>query len=210
MTRDAIIILGSGINPDGSLPAIAKRRVEKGFELYKKGLAKRIIMSGKCPFTIDYELKRTEAKAMKMYAVSLGIDTKDIFTEEKSGDTLGNAFFVRTLFLEPKKWKNITVVTSDYHMARTKYIFSKMLGPGYDIDFQETDSGLSKEELKKKESKENKILSFTKMFLEKIPDGDLKAIQEFMLSEHPAYAPNSKFSELIKDNFFKMIQRPQN
>ncbi|OGN01616.1 MAG: hypothetical protein A3G51_02465 [Candidatus Yanofskybacteria bacterium RIFCSPLOWO2_12_FULL_43_11b] len=51
--KDAIIVLGGGIEPDGSLPDIPKLRITKGIELLNNGVALRIIMSGKWGFWLE-------------------------------------------------------------------------------------------------------------------------------------------------------------
>ena len=63
---------------------------------------------------------RSEASAMKEYALSLGIPEMNILAEEKSKDTLGNAFFTKITYLEKYNWKNVIVITSDFHLNRTK------------------------------------------------------------------------------------------
>lgn len=202
--KDAIVILASGINPDGSLPIVCKLRVEKGVELYKQRVAKNIIMSGKWPFTIDYKPPRTEASAMKDYAVKLGINKEHIFIEEKSQDTIGNIFFTKKLFLEPNKWRKIILVTSDFHMPRTKYLCKKILGPDYKINFEEAESCFPEKELRLKYKDEKKVMRFTKLILEKVNDGDSERIEKILFKEHPAYAKNPKIS---KYGLLKIVQK---
>src|SRR3989338_1963789 len=133
--KDVIIILGGGIEPDGSLPEIPKLRIIKGAELFRDGIAPKIIMSGNYGFWLEKEPIRPEAEAMKEYAVSLGVPEGGILKEDISKDTIGNAYFCKINFLETNNWHNVVIVTSDYHIPRTRYIFEKVLGKNYMIEF---------------------------------------------------------------------------
>ena len=50
MKYDAIIVLGGGINDDGSIPEIPSLRLKKGIKLFQKDLSRKIILSGKWGF----------------------------------------------------------------------------------------------------------------------------------------------------------------
>ena len=133
MRGDVILVLGSGIMKDGSLPPRAKERVAKAVDLYKKGLASKILMSGRHTFKLLEKPKTTEAKSMQEFAKTLGVEDKDIFIEENSMDTVGNAYFSKLFYLDPNRWKKIIVVTSDFHVKRSKFLFEKILFD-YSID----------------------------------------------------------------------------
>src|SRR5258708_23548010 len=97
---DVIIILAGGINIDGSLPEVPKLRVKKGVELFKQRVASNILMSGRWWFWAEHDFPKTEAQAMKEYAMSLGIPENAIYIEDESTDTVGNAYFCRFKFLD--------------------------------------------------------------------------------------------------------------
>lgn len=206
MKKDIIVVLGSGINKDGTLPIIGKKRVQKAVELYRKGVANKILMSGRWGAHIDFIPPRTEAKAMKAYAVSLGIKPSEIFCEEKSRDTVTNLFFVRKLFLGPKKWKRIMIVTSEYHIKRTKYIAKKVFGSDFEVDFEESDSGISPQELKKRLKKEKKDMIITKLAAFGIRDGDFKKIERLVTNGHPSYTKKPSMKARILMKFIKKYQ----
>ena len=203
MKVDTIIILGGGINQDGTLWQNTINRLEKGIELFKKGVSANIIVSGKYYFMEDYVPITTEAKAMYEYLKKRGIPEKNIILEEESKDTLGNAFFTKINILEPRNWRNVIVVTSEFHIPRTKCIFKKTLGEKYKINFVEASSGFSKNKLKKLMIREQKVLNLIKQWGDKIPDGDDKSIRKLLYTKHPAYA---KRPEITKEQFKKMIE----
>ena len=123
MTFDCIVVLGGGINSDSYLPKIAKVRVDKAIALYKTGKVPCIIMSGKWSINAKKNFPLSEAEAMEKYAVSQGVNKDDILVEKESQDTLGNAYFTKINFLNPAHWKKFLVVTTDFHVVRTKYLF---------------------------------------------------------------------------------------
>lgn len=204
LNKDVVIILAGGINPDGSLPDIPKLRVGKGVELFKSGVAPRIIMSGRCGFWIDDKFPKTEAQAMEEYAISLGVPESYILKEEDSKDTVGNAFFCRKNFLDPNNWKRVCVVTSEYHMPRSEYLFNKLLGTDFEIDFVSVNSQLSAEELSARNQKENRTLEEIKKWLDPFETGDMAEFERTLYTRHPGYAKNP---EISKEELKKMLGR---
>ena len=49
--------------------------------------------------------------------------SRNVYVETTSYDTIGNAFFTRTSFTDINQWKNLLVVTNEFHMDRTIEIF---------------------------------------------------------------------------------------
>lgn len=60
---DAIVVLGAGINWDGSPSAVLKDRLDTAIALYNEGVATRIIMSGD-----NSDASYNEVMAMALYA----------------------------------------------------------------------------------------------------------------------------------------------
>ncbi len=201
--KDVIIVLAGGINNDGSLPDLPRKRVEKGVELYKNKVAPKIIMTGKYGFWLDYTKEippRSEAEAMEEYAESLDVPTEDIITEETSKDTVGNAYFTKIDILEKNNWKNVIVVTSEFHLPRTKFIFDIILGSEYSIEYFSSDDGLSVEERKVAASKEEKTIQVLKNTILKIEPGNNKQIKNLLFTKHPGYSENPEISfEKLKE-----------
>ncbi len=156
--KDAIIVLACGIK-NGDLTDEAKRRVEKGVELYKKKVANYIVMSGSLSERINSKIF-TEAELMKKYAAYLGVSPGRIILENSSKDTLSSAYFVKKI-LDERKWKDVAVVTSKFHLRRTKYIFNNIFGPsGINSKFYSSSS--SYESNLMNEKRERGLLEMTK------------------------------------------------
>ena len=185
---DAIVVLGRGVDPDGALPRLARRRVERAAELFGWEVAPRIIFSGRCSLMTEVMPPRTEAAAMADYAVSLGLPSRAILLEEESRDTIGNAYFVLRRYLEPNDWMSIRVVTSDFHIQRSAWVFQKVLGLGYDVSFSPAPSELDHTTIAARSREESDIAAFLMEWLGPIPDGDPIALARLIWQEHPGYA----------------------
>ncbi len=184
---DAIVVLGGGVHPDGTLPRVARARVERAVELFECGIAPRIILSGRCGLTAP-DAVLTEAAAMAACAAEFGVPRSALLIEEDAKDTLGNAYFTWARFLEPNGWTSIRVVTSDFHLSRAAWVFRKILGPGYDVSFVSAPSGLTPRELINRALEECKITIFLNEWLEALGDADEHAIERLIANEHPGYA----------------------
>lgn len=203
MKSDAIIVLGDMLKPDGSISDNLRMRLDKGIELFRKNVAPRIIASGYYGFMASYKPPITEASAMKEYMLKNGISDNDILLEEKSKDTIGNAYFTKIQYLKPNWWKNIVVVTSDFHLQRAKYVFEKVLGEDYHIHFIGTKNTLSAKDLELMILREKKVTEFIKQYTDKIDPEDDKTTENMLYSEHPAYAKNPK---ITKEDILKMLK----
>ena len=185
---DALVVLGRGIDPDGALPRLAQQRVERAAELFAWETAPRIIFSGRCSLMTDAIPAVTEARAMAEYALSLGLPPDALLVEEESRDTIGNAYFVMRRFLEPNDWMSIRVVTSDFHIQRTAWVFQKVLGLGYDVSFSPAPSELDHSTIAARAREESDIATFLMEWLADVPDGDPLALARLIWKEHPGYA----------------------
>ena len=185
---DAIVVLGRGVDPDGALPTLAKQRVARAAELYAWGVAPRLILSGRCSLMTEAEPPRTEAAAMAEYAIGLGIPKRAVILEEESRDTIGNAYFVLRRFLEPNDWMSIRVVTSDFHIQRTAWVFQKVLGLGYDVAYSPSPSELDHATIAARAREESDISTFLMDWLGPIADGDPIGLARLIWQEHPGYA----------------------
>ncbi len=114
---DCIIILGAGVRKDGSPSSMLKDRLDKGIELYKEGIAPKIIMSG------DHGQRRyDEVNAMKKYAIEQGVPSEDIFMDHAGFSTYESIYRERDVF----EVKKAIIVTQKYHMYRSLYIADKL------------------------------------------------------------------------------------
>jgi len=186
---EVIIVLGRGIEDDGSLPPDPKARVRKAAELYRDGIAPLIIMSGAWTYHFAINPNRSEATAMKEYAVELGIPEQAIIEESKSMDTIGNVYFTKTDIIEPKGLSDIVVVASEDHMPRVKYLFEKIYGEAYALEFVISDRVIDDASYEKEMAHESNSMAITHQWLDSLKPGDDAAVWKLMITRHPAYMP---------------------
>ena len=136
----------------------------------------------------------SEAKSMKKYMVSAGIPKKAIVLEEDSMDIVGNAYFTKKNILKPKKWKNIILITSDFHMRRTKIIFDFILGKDYKIKYVKAPSKINILKLINKFKLESKFIKFIREWVDLTRKGDDEYITKWLFTNHPAYSKKSKYT----------------
>jgi hypothetical protein len=125
---------------------------------------------------------------MAAYAQQRGLPPAAVLLEEHARDTLGNAFFVRRDLLQPNGWRSIRVVTNDFHLSRSAWVFRKVLGPRYDFSFTSAPSGFSTDELIVRAIDECRIQVFLNEWLATVEDGDELSVESIMRHHHPVYA----------------------
>ena len=129
VTADCIVVLGAKVRPDGSLSDMLRDRVLVGVELYKKGLAPKILMSGDSEHE-DYD----EVTAMKRFAVSQGVPEEDVICDRYGLSTYDSMWRAKKLY----GFKSVIAVTQEYHLYRTLYISEKLglaaVGVSADLD----------------------------------------------------------------------------
>ncbi len=94
-------------------------RAERAAELYKQGLAPRILFTGGDKRGIGV----CEAERLRDHAVSLGVPPEACMVECESVNTLENVRMSVALVEEALGWKNIQnviLVSSPYHLRRVK------------------------------------------------------------------------------------------
>jgi uncharacterized SAM-binding protein YcdF (DUF218 family) len=130
--QDFIIILGSKINKDGSLPPLLKGRVDKAidfgnkqYEMTKKKIV-YVPSGGKGKDEV-----MAEAVAIKKYLMEKGIKEKQILIEDKSTSTIENMKFSKDKIDKTKKDAKISFSTTNYHVFRSGVIANKQ---GIDVE----------------------------------------------------------------------------
>ncbi|MCR5429984.1 MAG: YdcF family protein [Eubacterium sp.] len=117
LKADCVIVLGAGLKPDGNPTLMLEDRVKVGDELYKKGAAPKIIMSG------DHgKQSYDEVNAMKKYAMGEGVPSKDIFMDHAGFETYDTMYRARDVFGA----KKVIIVSQKYHLYRALYATKKL------------------------------------------------------------------------------------
>lgn len=114
---DAIIVPGVPF-VEKNWDLTMQMRVLWSIHLYKKGLAKKIIMSGSAVYT-----PYVEAEIMKLYAIAHGVPEQDIIVEGKAQHSTENAWYGYKL-AKNMGFKNIALATDPFQ-TRMLYRFGK-------------------------------------------------------------------------------------
>lgn len=192
-----IVVLGGGIDRDGNLPIWVHNRLEKTIQLFREKES-WILLSGKGKD--GYSL--TEAEAMANYLMERNIPEDKILLECLSEDTVQNAYFSRTLHIDPMAVNRFTVVTSEFHMKRSQHIFEWVFGKGYHIEYaMATDQEIDDEVIRERKNIESQLLHFHNTFLKDILQGDLKQIHAFVFEKKAplAVAYRDYFAEYVNN-----------
>ncbi len=109
----AAIVLGAGVQPDGSMSGMLRDRVTRAIELYRAGRVNRIIVSG------DHgRWSYDEPGTMRDALLRHGIPPQAIFTDHAGFDTWASMVRAREVF----GVRSAIVVTQGFHMGRALYL----------------------------------------------------------------------------------------
>ncbi|MBQ9200011.1 MAG: YdcF family protein [Lachnospiraceae bacterium] len=115
---DCIIVLGASVKPGNTPSLMLSDRLDRAVELYKSGVAPKIIMSG------DHGSKYyNEVQVMKDYAIAKGVPSEDIFMDHAGFSTYDTMYRAKEIFGA----KKVVIVTQRYHLYRSVYV-AKSLG----------------------------------------------------------------------------------
>lgn len=110
---DAILVLGARVYADGNVSLMLNDRLTTGYELYKKGKAKKIIVSGDHGRK-DYD----EVNAMKRFLMEKGVPSEDIFMDHAGFSTYESLYRARDIF----QVKKVIITSQEYHLMRAVFI----------------------------------------------------------------------------------------
>ncbi|ART72270.1 hypothetical protein BTO20_30265 [Mycobacterium dioxanotrophicus] len=117
-SKPAIVILGYGLKPDGSMRTILYHRVLTGLAIAQAFPQSPVIVTGGNP-----QNGRTEASAMRNLLLTLGFPANRIIVEDKANSTVQNAQFSVPL-AKAAGTSGIILVTSSTHQGRADQNFA--------------------------------------------------------------------------------------
>ncbi|MBR4204560.1 MAG: YdcF family protein [Clostridia bacterium] len=110
---DCILVLGAGVRSDGTPSHMLEDRLLVGIDLYERGLAPMLLMSG------DHGTKEyDEVNAMKRFAVQRGVDADDVFMDHAGFSTYESICRAKEIFGA----KKIIIVSQEYHLYRAIHL----------------------------------------------------------------------------------------
>ena len=132
-----VIVLSHLITKDGLLKNESKSRADKALKVVVKENAKYLIT---CGWDYRKDSNICLADAFNNYLKNKILKGCSIINQRFSRDTVGDAIFCKMVIdflkIDLDNKSKIIVVSSDYHIERVKYIFSKVFG--FKIEYVKT------------------------------------------------------------------------
>lgn len=110
---EVALVLGAKVYQSGNLSPILEDRVNKAVELYKSGRVKKLLMSGDNRFSHYNEPKR-----MAEYAISEGVNPKDVAMDFAGRRTYDSVYRAKEIF----GLTGIVIVSQRCHVERAIFI----------------------------------------------------------------------------------------
>jgi len=183
-----LIVLGGGLDEKQNLNHPTKLRFEKAVELHDN--FDYVICSSKGTYRpVGKTRNITEAEVGKTFLTEQGVPDKKIIKEEESLDTFSNAYYCR-LILDRLGCKEFTIITSEFHLPKTKFVFKVVFSDDYKINYISSENGIIDPIiLNNRRINEKEVLAFYEKNLfttYKIVPGKMKTIENYMKNHNPA------------------------
>lgn len=190
---EAILIPGGGVREGGLLPSWVQRRLDRAVQL--RGDAYILTLSAGTPHRpppLDNSgFPIFESVAAARYLIDASVPPERILTETHSYDTIGNAFFSRVIHVDPLGLRRLLVITSDFHLPRTRAVFKWIysLEPKtltYELEFESVpDSSMPPDLFVDRQQKERKSLDDFGVIANRI--ATMRGCHRWLFTAHDAY-----------------------
>jgi uncharacterized SAM-binding protein YcdF (DUF218 family) len=125
---DFVVVLGSGLRPDGGVPPLLASRLERARDVWA-AVSRRagefrplLIVSG----GQGDDEPVPEASAMASYLIARGFPADRLLVEDQSRSTEENLLFSKAIMDELRPGARATVVTSDFHAFRAALLARRL------------------------------------------------------------------------------------
>lgn len=193
-TIEATLIPGGGVTAAGKVTPWSAARLDRAIATHC-GEYLLPLSAGtphKPPPLDDQGHPIGESAAAARYLIERGIAPHRVLPETCSLDTLGNAYFARVIHTDPRGFRQLKVITSDFHLPRTRAIFEWIFGlsaatPTYGLTFEAVPAvGLSSAAWQARWQKEQASLETVRRLSHQIHT--LADLHRWLYTEHRAYA----------------------
>ena len=197
---DVNVVVGGGLTSEGGLPLWVQRRYAAAARLHAAGGAPVLCSGGGTPHRRppldEHGFVVHEAAAGARYLRDhLGVRAEHIFKETASYDTIGNAYFSLACHCIPRRWTRLRVVTSEFHLDRTRLAFEWLSGLAgadlqrdFDLEFCEVpdDGAMPGEVLAARRAREAQSVRNLEEEMRRIQT--FAAASKWLHSEHRCYS----------------------
>lgn len=202
--KKGIILLMNGLEGPSRLSESSYLRVRKALEIRHKDqwfIVSTGFTVNKPPFLDRLKVPVNECDVAAKYLVESGVSREHILTEFTSKDTIGNAIFSRLLHTECLGITKLTVISSEFHLARVKLIFDWVFSLSglndliYEINYiaapdPKQSDGLREAILAKEEQSCLDLVALKERLT------TFQAVHQWLFREHRAYTFDLKVSPL--------------
>jgi len=193
-----IIVLAGGLDKKGEPHDFVKLRLDRATDIYcnnvEKGIKTKIICLGGGTYHKPPNLNKLnyvihESTSCAIYLVENGVNENHIMREWSSYDTIANGLYCLTNFIIPLEIKSFDLITSNFHMPRSKLIFNyltKFTKQEININYINVDDTIIPEEtlIERTRREGQSCKNFEKLCEEK---ETLHDFIEWFYTEHNAY-----------------------
>ena len=116
--RDAIVVLGAPLGPGDEMTPIVAERVDAAVELWRRGGAPKIVVTG----GVTRGAARAEAEVMADALARAGVPRDAIVVEPAAQSTADNARLTAQLL---RARATVWIVTQPFHGRRAAYLFAR-------------------------------------------------------------------------------------
>ena len=121
---EVIVVLGSPNFPDGTLGPIALDRLQGCLSIYDPTQHKILCTGG---FGDHFNTSPVaHANYLKDFLIQKGVPSAAFLPLALSSNTVEDAVMSKSI-LEEVEYKDLIIITSEYHVARVKFIFTEIL-----------------------------------------------------------------------------------
>jgi uncharacterized SAM-binding protein YcdF (DUF218 family) len=121
---EVIVVLGSPNFPDGTLGPIALDRLQGCLSIFNSQKHKILCTGG---FGAHFNTSPVaHANYLKDFLIQKGVPSTAFLPLALSSNTVDDAVMSKSI-LKETKFKDLIIITSEYHVARVKFIFTEIL-----------------------------------------------------------------------------------
>ncbi|OPX87695.1 MAG: vancomycin high temperature exclusion protein [Pelotomaculum sp. PtaB.Bin104] len=129
---DTILVPGAYVFPDGTVSFMLYDRLCEAHELYGRGKAGKILVSG------DHGRKNyDEVNTMKKFLLDKNVPAENVFMDHAGFSTYESIYRARDIFLV----KKVIIVTQEYHLKRAIFIARELGLEAYGVASDQHDYG---------------------------------------------------------------------
>ena len=204
---DAIIVLGGGLDQDGTPHPFVLERIRTAAR-HSSDTQYYILSSRGTPHKApprdgnNYPLDESVVSARTLHSLLPNQSGNTLLLDTWSYDTIGNAWFALINFIEPLRLTNCLVVTSQFHMPRSKNIFEHVFSLAtitVNVHFEaSSDVSLDPQTLALRQRREASSLQQWSATRRQVTSK--QKLAHFMFVEHGAYSGQSAMLATKKSN----------